>query len=167
MTSGQVASSSVELPRLPRLRLLGMLFFLSGTSSLILETLFTRLLSYTFGNTAYAASTVLAAFLGGLALGAYIIGKRVDGWRPSLLIYGTLELAIGFYALFVPLLFAGLTHAYVTLYRLLSLGTAGATTVRFLLATVVIIVPSALMGGTLPALARMVAATRSEYRSDL
>jgi predicted membrane-bound spermidine synthase len=100
-------------------------------------------------------------------LGAYTIGKRVDGWRPSLLIYGSLELAIGCYALLVPLLFAGLTHAYVALYRLLSLGTAGATTVRFLLATVVIIIPSALMGGTLPALARMVAATRSEYRSDL
>lgn len=160
-------STCVEPARLPRFRILGILFFFSGTSSLILETLFTRLLSYTFGNTAYAASTVLAAFLGGLALGAYIIGKRVDRWRPSLLIYGTLELAIGAYALLVPLLFAGLTYAYVFLYRLLNLGTAGATTVRFLLATIVIVVPSALMGGTLPALARMVAATRPEYRSDL
>lgn len=160
-------SSRVEPARLPRFRMLGILFFLSGTSSLILETLFTRLLSYTFGNTAYAASTVLAAFLGGLALGAYIIGKRVDRWRPSLLIYGTLELAIGAYALLVSPLFAGLTYAYVFLYRLLNLGIAGATTVRFLLATIVIVVPSALMGGTLPALARMVAATRPEYRSDL
>ncbi len=167
MTSRQVVSLPVELPRLPPLRLLGVLFFLSGTSSLVLETLFTRLLSYTFGNTAYAASTVLAAFLGGLALGAYFIGKRVDGWRPSLLIYGTLELGIGFYALFVPLLFAGLTYAYVALYRLLGMGSVGATAMRFLLATVVIIIPSALMGGTLPVLARMLAATRSEYRSDL
>jgi spermidine synthase len=50
---------------------------------------------------------------------------------------------------------------------LLNLGTAGATAVRFLLATIVIVVPSALMGGTLPALARMVAATSPEYRSDL
>lgn len=160
-------SSRAKPVALPRFQILGILFFLSGTSSLILETLFTRLLSYTFGNTAYAASTVLAAFLGGLALGAYVIGKRVDRWRPSLLIYGTLELAIGVYALLVPLLFAGLTYAYIFLYRLLNLGTAGATAVRFLLATVVIIVPSALMGGTLPALARMVAAIRSEYRSDL
>ncbi|HEV7676213.1 MAG TPA: hypothetical protein VGQ12_16905, partial [Candidatus Angelobacter sp.] len=110
---------------------------------------------------------MLAAFLGGLALGAYIIGKRVDRWRPSLLIYGTLELAIGCYALFVPMLFAGLTRAYVALHHLLNLGPAGATIVRFLLATIVIVVPSALMGGTLPALARMVAATRSQYRSDL
>ena len=156
-----------EPVRLPRFRILGTLFFLSGTSSLILETLFTRLLSYTFGNTAYAASTVLAAFLGGLALGAYVIGKRVDRWQPSLLIYGTLELAIGAYALLVPLLFAGLTSAYVFLYRLLDLSAAGATAVRFLLATIVIVVPSALMGGTLPALGRMVAATRPEYRSDL
>jgi spermidine synthase len=160
-------SLRAQVAVLPPFRILGMLFFLSGTSSLILETLFTRLLSYTFGNTAYAASTVLAAFLGGLALGAYIIGKRVDRWRPSLLIYGTLELAIGFYALLVPMLFAGLTRAYVALHHLLNLGPAGATIVRFLLATIVIVVPSALMGGTLPALARMVAATRSQYRSDL
>src|SRR5260221_14609944 len=122
MTSGQVASSSVELPRLPRLRLLGMLFFLSGTSSLILETLFTRLLSYTLGNTAYAASTVLAAFLGGLSLGAYVIGRWVDRWRPSILTYGKLELAIGLYGLLVPLLFAGLTRAYVFFFHLLGLG---------------------------------------------
>jgi spermidine synthase len=50
---------------------------------------------------------------------------------------------------------------------LLDLNSAGATAVRFLLATIVIVVPSALMGGTLPALARMVAATQPEYRSDL
>src|SRR5262249_32795405 len=80
-------------------RLVGALFFFSGASSLIFETLFTRLLSYTFGNTAYAASTVLAAFLGGLALGAYVIGRFADRVRPSLLLYGSLELVIGLYGL--------------------------------------------------------------------
>src|SRR5579859_6736526 len=132
-----VQVTKVALPS--KLRLIYGIFAVSGASSLVLETIFTRLLSYTFGNTAYAASTVLAAFLGGLALGAYVIGKRVDRWRPSLLIYGTLELAIGAYALLVPVLFAGLTYAYVSLYSLLNLGTAGATTVRFLLATLVIV----------------------------
>ena len=54
--------------------LLPVLFFFSGASSLIFETIFTRLLTYTFGNTAHAVSTVLAAFLGGLAAGAYWLG---------------------------------------------------------------------------------------------
>jgi predicted membrane-bound spermidine synthase len=146
---------------------LGFLFFLSGASSLIFETIFTRLLSYVFGSTAYAVSTVLAAFLGGLALGSFVLGRWVDRWKPSILIYGRLELAIGIYGVFVPLLFFGITKGYVFLYHTFSLGSAGLTAVRFILATIVILIPSAMMGGTLPALARALAATRVEYRSDL
>lgn len=169
MTSDQVASLSVapRLPYVPNSRLLGALFFLSGASSLIFETLFTRLLTYTFGNTAYAVSTVLAAFMGGLALGAYGIGRWVDRRRPSIVIYGGLELVVGLYGLFVPLLFAVLTRAYVSLFHALSLGPAGLTAVRSALAILVIIVPSALMGGTLPALARVVAAARPDFQSQL
>jgi spermidine synthase len=143
------------------------LFFFSGASSLIFETLFTRLLSYTFGNTAYAASTVLAAFLGGLALGAYVIGRFADRVRPSLLLYGSLELAIGVYGLSVPSLFAGLTRVYVWLFHAWAPGPIAATAIRFFLAGIVICVPAALMGGTLPVLARTIASVRTDYQSEL
>ena len=133
------------------LRILPILFFLSGASSLIFETIFTRLLTYTFGNTAHATSTVLAAFLGGLALGAFLFGRWVDRRSPSLWIYGTLELLVGVYCIFIPNLFALLTHAYVALYHLFHLGPAALTATRFLLAAVVILIPTILMGGTLPA----------------
>jgi len=159
--------SHAERSGAARLTIVGALFFLSGASSLIFETLFTRLLSYTFGNTAYAASTVLAAFLGGLALGAYLIGRWVDRLRPSLLIYGGLELAIGLYGVLVPALFALLTRTYVSLFHAFSLGPLGSTVVRFVLATLVIIVPAALMGGTLPVLARIIAARSPDYQLDL
>ena len=89
---------------------------------MIFETIFTRLLTYTFGNTAYAVSTVLAAFLGGLALGAHWIGRWVDRRGASLLTYGTLELLAGVYGLFIPGLFALVTAAYVGLYHALHLG---------------------------------------------
>lgn len=149
------------------LRIVGALFFFSGASSLIFETLFTRLLSYTFGNTAYAASTVLAAFLGGLALGAYLIGRFADRVRPSLLMYGSLELIIGLYGLSVPALFAGLTRVYVWLFHALTPGLIASTALRFALAGVVIAVPAALMGGTLPVLARTIAAVRPDYQCEL
>src|SRR5262245_62104652 len=152
--------------RIPSLRLLGVMFFLSGASSLIFETLFSRLLTYTFGNTAHAVSTVLAAFLGGLALGALLIGRWIDRMRPSILIYAVLELAIGCYGLIVPLLFAGLSRAYVFLHARLHLPPVALASVRFFLAALVIVIPSALMGGTLPVLARVVAASRTEYHSD-
>ena len=149
------------------LRVLPILFFSSGASSLIFETIFTRLLTYTFGNTAYAVSTVLAAFLGGLALGAYLFGRWVDRRPPTLWIYGGLELLVGIYCLFIPNLFALLTQTYVALYHSLHLGPAGLTSIRFGLAGVVILVPTVLMGGTLPALARYVSALRSHFEAEV
>ena len=145
-------------------RFLPVLFFFSGASSLIFETIFSRLLTYTFGNTAYAVSTVLAAFLGGLALGAHFLGRWVDRRGASLLTYGTLELLAGAYCLFIPGLFALLTKAYVGLYHSFHLGTWALTGVRFGLAAVVILLPTFLMGGTLPVLARCVANVVEEFQ---
>jgi spermidine synthase len=146
------------------LRFLPIFFFFSGASSLIFETIFTRLLTYTFGNTAHAVSTVLAAFLGGLALGAYSLGRWVDRRGASLATYGTLELLVGVYCLFIPGLFALLTKAYVGLYHALHLGMGSLTVVRFGLAAVAIVVPTFLMGGTLPVLARVLASAVEEFQ---
>ncbi len=149
------------------LRLLPVFFFFSGASSLVFETVFTRLLTYTFGNTAHAVSTVLAAFLGGLALGAYVLGRWVDRRGASVWIYGTLELFVGIYCFFVPQLFALITRAYVALYQLLHLGGWSLNAVRFALAGAVILVPTVLMGGTLPVLARCVAAAGGELQREV
>jgi spermidine synthase len=162
-----IPSPQIRVPAMAHLGTVGILFFFSGASSLIFETLFTRLLSYTFGNTAYAASTVLAAFLGGLAFGSYLIGRIADRVRPSLLLYGGLELAIGLYGLSVPALFAGLTRVYVFLFHVINPGAIPSTAIRFILAAIVIAVPAALMGGTLPVLARTIASVRPDYQSEL
>ncbi|HLY63657.1 MAG TPA: fused MFS/spermidine synthase [Terriglobia bacterium] len=149
------------------LRALPILFFFSGASSLIFESLFTRLLTYTFGNTAYAVSTVLAAFLGGLALGAFLLGQYTDQWRPSAWIYGALELVVGVYALFIPKLFALLTRVYVGVYHHLHSAPGFVTPIRFALSAAVILIPTILMGGTLPVLARLVADARSDYGPEV
>lgn len=54
--------------------LLLVLFFCSGASGLAYQILWLRQLSFVFGVTAYAASTVLAAFMAGLALGSWLAG---------------------------------------------------------------------------------------------
>ena len=148
-------------------RIILVLFFLSGATSLVFETIFTRLLTYTFGNTAHAVSTVLAAFLGGLALGAYIFGRIVDRWAPSLWIYGVLEVLVALYGLLVPGLFAGLTTVYVDLYHRFDLSLTTLTAVRFCLAGVVVLIPTVLMGGTLPALARYVVRRKSALANEI
>lgn len=148
-------------------KVLSILFFFSGISSLIFETIFTRLLTYTFGNTAYAVSTVLAAFLGGLALGAVILGKWSDRRRPSLRFYGGLELLVGAFCLLIPGLFGLLTRSYVFLYQRFELGTPGLTLTRIALSATLILLPTTLMGGTLPVIARYVAARRAEFQLEL
>ena len=49
-------------------------FTFSGASGLVYEVLWTRRLTHIFGSTTLAVSTVLAAFMGGLAAGSYLLG---------------------------------------------------------------------------------------------
>jgi spermidine synthase len=137
------------------------IFFASGTAGLVYEVLWTRQLALIFGATTYAVSTVLATFMGGLALGSYVFGRWIDRRDNPLWAYAALEVVIGLYALLVPALFGALRPAYVLLlqaelpYSLLALA-------RALLAACVLIVPATLMGGTFPILARFWVRTRSD-----
>jgi spermidine synthase len=156
--------STIEKSSSPsRFDFLLVLFALSGGSSLVFETIFTRLLTYTFGNTAYAVSTVFAAFLGGLSIGAFIIGRWVDKHRPSLMVYGWLELAVGAYCIFLPKLFDLTTEIYVTAYHRFAPGPVELIVLRFWLAALVMLVPTMLMGGSLPALARYVSTANHDF----
>ena len=81
------------------------LFFMSGITGLIYEVVWTRLLTYLFGATIYAISTVLSAFMGGLALGSIIFGRLADRWQlNSLKAYALLELFVGITALLLLVL---------------------------------------------------------------
>src|SRR5437870_874010 len=81
------------------------LFFASGFSGLVYQVAWVRLLTPVFGVTAYAISTVIASFMGGLALGSFVAGRVIDRRRDPLRIYALLEAGIGVYALLTPLLF--------------------------------------------------------------
>jgi spermidine synthase len=94
------------------LRLIYAIFFLSGASALIYEVVWVRYLSLIFGGTHLAVTTVLAVFMGGLALGSYWIGRKVDNSGNLLRLYGFLELGIAASAL----VFALLMRFYPTLY---------------------------------------------------
>src|SRR3972149_6027810 len=90
----------------PLVPFLLVLFFLSGITGLVYEIAWTRILTLVFGHTVHAVSTVLAAFMGGLALGSYLFGRLADRVRRPLVLYAILELGVGLYALAVPSLFA-------------------------------------------------------------
>jgi len=158
---------SLESVTLDRARLVTILFFLSGASGLIFETICTRLLTYIFGNTAHAVSTVVSAFLGGLALGAFLIGRWADTRSAPLALYGKLELMAGICYLIIPRLFGLLTHAYVTLCSKYQFGPSELLFLRIGLSALVVLPPTILMGGTLPALATFIARNSRSIGSDV
>jgi MFS family permease len=70
------------------------IFFLSGASALTYQLLWMRVLGLIFGVTVYAASTVWASFMAGLAVGSVIAGRLADRAKRPLLWFGGVEGAI-------------------------------------------------------------------------
>jgi len=126
------------------------IFFLSGMSGLIYETVFTKMLGFVFGSTAYATSTVLGAFMAGLALGAWALGKRADRVKRPVRLYAILELAVAAWAICLPAILEALERMYVIVHQDMGASFAGVTTLRFVLCFVLILIPTVAMGGTLP-----------------
>ncbi len=139
--------------------IIAVLFLFSGMSSLIYQVIWTRLLVFVFGSTTFATSTVLAVFMGGLALGSYFAGKRADKLRNPFLWYGILEGIIGFWALIAPFLFAAAIPLYKACFEQLHLQIILFGLLRFVVAAFILLPPTACMGATLPLLSRFV--TRS------
>ncbi|HKQ59803.1 MAG TPA: fused MFS/spermidine synthase, partial [Candidatus Polarisedimenticolaceae bacterium] len=133
-----------------------LLFFLSGACGLVYEVVWARMLVPVFGTSVQAVATVLAAFMAGLGLGAWSLGRLADRTANALRLYAALELGIGLFALAFPLLLSRLDGVYTLLYRALG-GHPGAFVVaRFALGFLLLLVPTTLMGATLPVLGRAV-----------
>src|SRR5215470_5841724 len=127
-------------------------FFASGMSGLVYQVIWVRELVLIFGATTFAVSTVLTAFMGGLALGSFIFGRRSETIARPLRLYGLLEAGIGLYGLALPFIFSILPGAYHLFWEWLHLSFFALSIVRFLFAAFVLILPTALMGATLPVL---------------
>lgn len=134
------------------LGLIYVLFFLSGAAALIYQVVWVRSLSLVFGGSHLAVTTVLAVFMGGLALGSYLFGKRLGQGTKLLRLYGILELGIAFSAL----AFKALMHLYPDVYIFLSQFAPSSTPylmfIRVSIAVTALLLPTTLMGGTLPVL---------------
>ena len=132
--------------------LIGLCFVFSGATGLIYEVLWARMLGLVFGATTLAISTVLAAFMGGLAVGSALAGKLAPRIKKPLSTYGWMEIGIAIYALLVPFLFRWIDHVYVLIWQQLQPGYFAFSFWRFLLSGLVLLVPTTMMGATLPVL---------------
>ncbi len=130
-----------------------LLFFCSGATGLVYEVVWSKYLSLMFGSTVQAQTVVLAVFMGGLALGNWLVGRRADRWAQPLAAYGYLELGIGAFALGFESLFRLADGVFVQLGTRFLEHSALLLALKGLLSVALLLVPTVLMGGTLPLLA--------------
>ena len=136
--------------------LIPVIFFLSGACGLVYQVVWSRMLTVVFGATIVAVSTTLAAFMAGLALGSFLFGRRVDHLRRPLRVFAMLEAGIGLYAFFFPELIDVIARAAVVLQSHVEIASPLFPILRFLLSFLLLLIPTALMGATLPAMSRYV-----------
>lgn len=128
------------------------LFFASGSTSLAYEVLWTKILTLSIGTNVIAVSAVVSSFMGGLALGAYAIGDRIDRYSNPLKIYAYLELGVGLWAIILLPLLKISSPLYARLQFAFGLSGTAHNLIVFILAFFPLLVPAVLMGGTLPSL---------------
>jgi spermidine synthase len=133
---------------------ISIIFFLSGLSALVYQLLWMRHLGFIFGNTVYASATVLTAFMGGLAIGSHIFGRWSERLKNPIRWFAGLEFAVAAYALAMPFMFDMIKVIYMLAFQHVSENMIFLTTLRFVLAALILLFPTICMGGTLPVLIR-------------
>ena len=139
-------------------RALSLSLFLSGASGLLFQVVWIRQLSLILGSSTQAITAVLVAFMGGMAAGAWLLGPRADraGPRGAVTMYAFLQLGILVSAAVLTFLNPLLMPLMGTAYTALGPGPV-LTAARFVVSLLLLLIPSALMGATLPALTRSLA----------
>lgn len=148
-------------------RIVFLVFFLSGASALIFETSWFHISSIVLGSSVWSAAAVLAAFMSGLATGTYLVSIVANQYHRPQRIYLYLEVIIGItgaLAVFMlpvisPVIIKGLTSTETPLTLLSS--------VRFVIAFIVLLIPATAMGATLPLLVKYLHSAGTSFHKPI
>ena len=126
------------------------LFTISGFAGLIYESIWSHYLKLFLGHAAYAQTLVLAIFMGGMALGSWLVSRYTNRIRNLLLGYAIAELAIGILAIAFHRVFVSVTGwAFESVLPVLG-GTGAVDLFKWALASALILPASILLGTTFP-----------------
>ena len=151
----------------PPLAFVLLLFFFSGALALVYQVVWSRMMTHVFGSTAVAVGTVLAAFMSGMALGSWYIGRLADRSADRLRLYAWIEIGIAVAALASHLALDRMDAIYPALYRVVGESESLLTAVRFLAAFLLVMGPTVMMGATLPVLSRFLVTGRERIGARL
>lgn len=148
-------------------RLLLLAFTLSGVATLVYEIVWVKWLVYLFGVTYHAITTVVTVFMLGLAIGALVAGRLADRVKDPLKLYLGIEVGIATFGLAFPTIFGAVSSIYLRAHDGLELSFFGHILVRFALACLMLVLPTVIMGATLPAMARYFVGDRRRLGVDM
>ncbi|MBX2849462.1 MAG: fused MFS/spermidine synthase [Acidiferrobacterales bacterium] len=144
-------------------------FILSGFAALLYQTAWMRQFSLVFGTSELAVAAVLSAYMGGLALGASIAAKFTHRVTRPVLFYGLLEGGIAFAALAVPISLKLASLLYIGAFgnqpEPVDASGLGQSFFYFVMAFIVLAIPTTFMGATLPLLTKYVVQSKEQIGS--
>jgi spermidine synthase len=135
-----------------RVILLG--FLISNVAALIYEVVWGRELTYIFGTSVYAVSTVLTSFMTGLAIGSFVFGKYVDKVANPLRLFSHLEIGIGAYGIATIFLLKVLDAPYAFFHGIFH-ESFFFFYVQFIMAFALLLMPTVFIGGTFPVMTKL------------
>src|SRR5882672_5502339 len=127
-------------------------FLCSGAAGLLYEVVWSKQLTYLLGSSLRSVATVVAAFLGGLALGAHFLGAPLARRAGLARKYAALELGVALLGVALLPLLRSLDGPVGQLYRAFGGEGAPFACARVVLLLLLLVPPAALMGATLPVL---------------
>lgn len=127
-------------------------FFISGFAALLYQIVWLKYLNLIFGSTTYATAAVLSAFFFGLAVGSKFCVKFSALFVRPLRSYGIAEMGVGLFALFFPILYSGFQYPFSWIFNAVGPQTFLYNFITFCIAFLVLLIPTSLMGATLPLL---------------
>ncbi len=129
-------------------------FFLSGLCGLVYQVVWSRQMFLVFGSTTHAISTVIGIFMFGLALGSYLCGKVINRLPSLLRAYAVLEIGIGLFAFCFMYVLDAVDALHTLVFPLIYEKPLLLNSIRILLSALALIVPTTMMGATLPLLSQ-------------
>lgn len=140
-------------------------FFLSGFAALTYEQVWTQLLILVYGASTFAFSAMLTSFFLGMAIGSHFMGKKVDNLKMPILWFCFLELGIGISGLLLLPVFSKLDIPYLVLYHWIS--DPDLFILSWFIIPIILVVPTTLMGATLPLVSRLFASRTETVGGDI
>lgn len=155
-----------SLPR-PLVFIVLIAFFISGACGLIYEVLWSRYLADLMGATSLSHMVVLVVFMGGLAIGAALLGHFADKVSNSLKLYAWLEIGIGLFACLFPFFFQVAQRIFHHMALGLTPGSLSLVLLKIAVSTSLILAPAIAMGATLPAVTRFLNRSDTSLRRSV